>query len=240
MTSRQDILQESYQLIDGIRNWNKDKCYTYPTIAVQTYHKTIDGKYWCGRSNTLQDDDSNQWYQKFLKYLIGIDENGILQKLNHTKHEGEYIHSLKSYQELDNDDPIKKEEGFVLVQLLYDIGPIFKKREFIEYILIQSPIDHSIYKPNNNNNPDEEVSLIISVPEDLTHRKNIIDNTVRATYESIERVIYNKVTREIQWDMITSSDAKGCLPMWLQKTGINKSISLDVPSFLEYISQNIV
>lgn len=53
-------------------------------------------------------------------------------------------------------------------------------------------------------------------------------------YTSIERCIL-RADHDIEWIMATTSDAKGCLPLWIQRMGIPGAIFKDVKFLLEWI-----
>lgn len=143
---------------------------------------------------------------------------------SHTRYEKQYIHALQRYK------VIEKNSNSITVLLVYDIGPIFKKREFHVKITFQLPVPHSKF----GGSEDEEISMVISEPVDGLEKES---GTVLGSYRSVELLVYNRKKRTLQWDMCTSSNAGGCLPQWLQNLGIAKSISKDVPSFISFLKQ---
>jgi DUF3074 family protein len=61
-------------------------------------------------------------------------------------------------------------------------------------------------------------------------------SVVHGAYVSVERVYEDD--GEIVWDMATASDAKGVLPMAVQKLGIPGAIVKDVGLFLSWVEKN--
>ena len=55
-------------------------------------------------------------------------------------------------------------------------------------------------------------------------------------YVSIERCEYQN-SGHVKWFMATASDAKGNLPIWLQKTGIPGAITKDVGLVVEWLDK---
>lgn len=57
-------------------------------------------------------------------------------------------------------------------------------------------------------------------------------------YASIElcRLVTDQGVEMVEWIMATTSDAKGWLPMWVQKLGVPGAISKDVTYFMNWIA----
>lgn len=57
-------------------------------------------------------------------------------------------------------------------------------------------------------------------------------------YASIElcRLVADQGVEMVEWTMATTSDAKGWLPMWVQKLGIPGAISKDVAYFMNWVA----
>ncbi|KAL6250340.1 hypothetical protein RBB50_002642 [Rhinocladiella similis] len=64
------------------------------------------------------------------------------------------------------------------------------------------------------------------------HRKKIV---LMGAYTAVEVVRRDRDREEIEWIMATASDARGNLPMWMQKLGIPGAIAKDVGFFLKWI-----
>ncbi|KIW17535.1 hypothetical protein PV08_04729 [Exophiala spinifera] len=65
-----------------------------------------------------------------------------------------------------------------------------------------------------------------------TQKKKIV---VMGAYTAVEVVRRHRDTEEIEWIMATASDARGNLPMWVQKLGVPGAIAKDVGFFLKWI-----
>ncbi|ODV93418.1 hypothetical protein PACTADRAFT_52009 [Pachysolen tannophilus NRRL Y-2460] len=253
------LITESNELINSItKDWNKNKIFKFNNnnLKIQTYSKKINSEYVVARVNVFPNDENHK-YENFIHYLIGAERNpnqssewGVSDNYNHTRFEQNYIKVLESWEPLefskykeysklvDQDgnysEQYKHLKDWIGVKLVYNIGPIFNKREFNEFIFIQPPILESSFNKKIHPENNSEVSFVISLVAKPLQDNN---NFVNGLYCSIERIKLNLQTNEIEWAMMTSSDAKGSLPLFLQKLGIDKSISEDVPSFLNFITQ---
>lgn len=58
---------------------------------------------------------------------------------------------------------------------------------------------------------------------------------VMGVYAAVETVRRDKEKGEVEWIMATASDAKGNLPMWMQKMGIPGAVVKDVAYFMKWI-----
>ncbi len=67
--------------------------------------------------------------------------------------------------------------------------------------------------------------------EDAQRRKKVL----MGLYTAVEVVRRDQEREEVEWIMATSSDAKGNLPMWLQKMSLPGAIAKDVGFFLSWI-----
>lgn len=213
--------------------WKKGKCYTHkvaknPTqdsdkVQVQAYYSNIDGEQWLSRvSKHTVDPDT---YQKMIKYLNGStrDSEGKWQledRSSRSRYEIEYIEVLNKV------DIASVNDGWVLVNLEYELGKPLSTREFNEWVY---PIE-----PYTKSNGVEQ-SAVISLVADEPMRDP--QNHTHAFYTSIETLQYNYDANELTWIMCTSSDAGGNVPKWLQHATIAKTVTKDVPFFLDWISE---
>lgn len=61
---------------------------------------------------------------------------------------------------------------------------------------------------------------------------------VHGAYVSVERVYFSETGNgEIVWDMVTASDARGNLPLAVQKLGISGAIVKDVGLFMAWVEK---
>lgn len=56
-------------------------------------------------------------------------------------------------------------------------------------------------------------------------------------YVSVERCTYNEVNQTVSWDMATAADAKGDIPMWVQKPTMPGKIAVDVGFFAAFVEK---
>jgi len=71
--------------------------------------------------------------------------------------------------------------------------------------------------------------------EDAQRRKKVLMGLYTAVEVVRQRRDRDSGSREIEWIMATASDAKGNLPMWLQKMSLPGAIAKDVGFFLKWI-----
>jgi hypothetical protein len=75
------------------------------------------------------------------------------------------------------------------------------------------------------------------LPKDATTAKYATSSSVvHGAYVSVEHV-YEDGDGKVVWDMATASDAKGVLPMAVQKLGIAGAIVKDVGLFLGWVQK---
>jgi len=113
-------------------------------------------------------------------------------------------------------------------------GPLLKDRIFT--VLAVSGI------PAADADAGKQSFLTVTLPIDLGAVKPIetakyasSKDLVHAVYSSVEYVY--ATDGGIAWEMATASDAKGALPMSVQKLGITGAIVKDVGLFLSWVNQ---
>lgn len=66
-------------------------------------------------------------------------------------------------------------------------------------------------------------------------------NAIFASYTSVEQVVLQAESDQIEWTMATTSDAGGAIPQWVQRSwalgGVPRAIVADVGLFLRWTSQ---
>lgn len=83
--------------------------------------------------------------------------------------------------------------------------------------------------PLNISNPEPSSKI-------TTAKYSMSSSVVHGAYVSIEHV-YLSEKGDIVWDMVTASNAKGNLPMGVQKLGISGAIVKDVGLFLGWVDR---
>ncbi|RVX73855.1 hypothetical protein B0A52_02745 [Exophiala mesophila] len=88
-------------------------------------------------------------------------------------------------------------------------------------VSLNASIDNALYSVGRN----------IQDGETAQQRKEV----VMGVYAAVETVRRNPVKQEIEWIMATASDARGNLPMWLQRVSLPSQLVKDVGNFLKWI-----
>ncbi|KAL9612870.1 MAG: hypothetical protein Q9167_002554 [Letrouitia subvulpina] len=173
-------------------------------------------------------------------------DNGL--RINHPEHEREYTPDVyDSYKILEWDvDKSWAEEGvnrglysdvtmtiyemchklpFPLSPRVFPVLVITAKTGRDGFVVVQLPVNveslHGAFYSNRRNEREGSNALKRKKP-------------VLGVYTSIERCIL-RADHDIEWTMATTSDAKGWLPLWIQKLGIPGAIFKDVKFLLEWI-----
>ncbi|KAF2658269.1 hypothetical protein K491DRAFT_624954 [Lophiostoma macrostomum CBS 122681] len=91
-----------------------------------------------------------------------------------------------------------------------------------------------------------EESLVLQIPVDLAsfpedaitsqNEAKVGKSLVQGEYASVEKVV--RVGEESQWVMATASNAKGVLPMWVQKKAVPGEIVKDVEYVYGFIEKH--
>lgn len=61
--------------------------------------------------------------------------------------------------------------------------------------------------------------------------------TTAGMYVSVERAEQLDDGAKVKWQMATASDAKGNLPMWMQKMGVPGAVVHDVGLFMDWVAK---
>jgi hypothetical protein len=192
-------------------------------------------EYWVSRSSTHggQRVAGDATWDEF--------QHGLKQ--DHSQHEQEYTPSVKEAVEVArwSAEAMGAVDGWsgteaAVYEMVHSMpGPLLKDRLFT--ILAVSGYPAS--------DPDSFVTL--TVPLDVGAKATATEipsakyagsaAVVQAQYVSIEYV-HKTADGSIVWEMATASDAKGNLPMALQKLGIASAITKDVGLFLGWVDKN--
>ncbi|KAL6716278.1 hypothetical protein ACLMJK_005844 [Lecanora helva] len=170
-------------------------------------------------------------------------------RVNHSKHEQEYTPDVfDSYKVLDWSDQIReaidigtpienyRDINMSIFEMCHALPAMLSNRIFSvvvvtakagdqSFITVQIPVDISnltaAFYSNGRNLKEGDSSLKRKKP-------------VVGVYTSIER---GQLTNdeETEWVMATASDAKGYLPMGMQKLGVPSAVVKDVGLFMRYI-----
>ena len=232
-----EFVQDADSLVNEITSkWHKSKNYKYKLATgerqdVQTYYTHLHDEYWMARHSVI--DATKHSWDEIMKYSLGARrlEDGswtIDDKYTHTEYEIQYtkvldkwgkveLESYEGFESLENKEHLRK---WGSTWSHYELGAPLTTREFVEFILLAEPgyiHDDCAYV----------IQLVANHPVQSSH--------VHGVYCSIERFKLNK-DNTIDWIMCTASDSGGNVPKWLQNSMIAKSVSHDVPMFLDWIT----
>lgn len=98
------------------------------------------------------------------------------------------------------------------------------------FIVVQIPldlqgVDAAIYSSHKNSTHKDS---------DTAQKKKKV---VVGQYVSVERCTYNEADQMVSWNMATAADAKGNIPLWLQKPTMPGKIALDVGFFAAFVEK---
>ncbi|KAI5466372.1 hypothetical protein BGZ63DRAFT_376061 [Mariannaea sp. PMI_226] len=79
------------------------------------------------------------------------------------------------------------------------------------------------------------VQIAVQPEDDEQKRTTANDSTIKAAYTSIE-MVRETSGGEIEWIMGTASNAKGYLPMWMQRMAVPGQIAKDVDMFMDWVA----
>lgn len=173
-------------------------------------------------------------------------------RADHSQHEMEYTPDvIDAHKILDWDELIATKVGreieggygdvtmavyemchhlpFPVANRTFPVLILTAKTSATDGIVVQIPIDTQdfpdsrVLYTNGRNRRDASTDN----PE---KRKKMIP----AVYVSIERIKLDEAKDEVEWVMATASDAKGWLPMFLQKMGIPGAVVKDVGLFVKW------
>ena len=95
------------------------------------------------------------------------------------------------------------------------------------FLVVQIPIDlrplpQAFYSRGRN----------LTETKDAMKKKKV----VMGVYTSVEKCVM-RPDLDIEWTMATASDAKGALPMWMQKLGVPGQVVADVGLFIDWVGK---
>ena len=230
-----DELVKFIDLDKDNKNWALHKTFknNYKDLTTKTYTQYLnDGDYWCMRHTVLNNISIDKFRKDFIEKLNGSvfeEENGSYRLDNNDMpkrcmFEYEYIHSLITCLYLKMVFSENGNNMFVKIRNTYKLEPswLLNQRTFCQWVFITKPFKSDCGK--------YEQSIVLS----LRDVQKDVDNT-KAYYISVEYLKYDIGNEELTWNMATCSDAGGNIPKFLQKSGIDKAIVDDVPSFLKFM-----
>ncbi|KAL9091696.1 MAG: hypothetical protein Q9165_004772 [Trypethelium subeluteriae] len=181
-------------------------------------------------------------------------ENGLLR--NHSANEMDYTPDVyDAHKVLEwNASQLGTVEGYeevgmYIIEMCHHIPPPLSNRVFS--VLVVTAFISNRTSPNLPAFIDVQIPVDISELQEAMYsngkHKNEADSPQKkkpitiGQYTSVERVMLveeeGKGKKEILWEMATASDAKGTLPMALQKLGVPGAIVKDVGFFLGWVAK---
>ncbi|RDI82381.1 hypothetical protein Vi05172_g7729 [Venturia inaequalis] len=192
-------------------------------------------EYWFARHSEHKDPDPT-WDD----FVRGLYEN-------HSENEAEYTPDVYDCREVCRWDvdagEIEGMEGVTLraIEMCHEL-PVVVNRVFATlvltakyvqgqgFIVVQIPLDlqgveAAIYSNHTNTTHKDS---------DTAQKKKKV---VVGQYVSVERCTYNEAEQVVSWDMATAADAKGDIPMWLQKPAMPGKVAVDVGFFAAFVEK---
>jgi Protein of unknown function (DUF3074) len=224
--------------------------------------KTLQAEYWFARrsihDNISSKNGDKPGHASWEEFLYGLRDN-------HSKHEEDFTPTLFDARKVvDWSGQLRKleEEGSVsregyrdatmsIYEMCHDVPSPLKPRAF--GVLVATA---SLVGKKNMAEGDQEKFVAVTVPVQLgmdvkaafyANFKNLQQGEdskkkremVQGLYCAVETCTLRKKAQgdseEIEWVMATASDAKGILPMWMQKLALPGTVPKDVGYFMKWI-----
>lgn len=253
-----EVLNEAVSMTDvlmhqGFKLKGKPQTASPSTAPVQLLtYDLLAGESWFGRRSTHEDTATagTADYQEF--------ENGLFH--NHSENEGKYTpdvfdtRKILSYTDGSSGVGLDKEEsernGWTEVDAsIFEMGhriPAPLNKRVFGVLVVRAKV--SLSRPPTQAKQDANGFCCAQIPIDLISCKSAFyasgrhktegegerrDKVVLGQYVSVERVRKQR-DGKIVWEMATASDAKGWLPMGLQKMGVPGAVIKDVGLFVKW------
>jgi hypothetical protein len=190
---------------------------------VQVLHGKVEGDYWVARRSIHADahEKGTASWDEF--------EDGL--RVEHSKKEGEYTPDVADVVEVCS-WPLEAMDGWeqptlAVFEIKHNLPTPLSPRVFSTLIA-------------SGRVPSKREFLTVQVPlaplADASAAKYGKDGSiVHGAYAAVERVWIEE--GKVHWDMATASDAKGNLPLVLQKSGVAGAVVQDVGLFLGWVDQ---
>lgn len=205
------------------------------------------GEYWVARRSVHRDvsskDPATPGHARFAELVYGLRDD-------HSRHEAEFTPTLydahcvvdwnAAVRELEQNGQAERYTNCTLglYEMCHAIPAPLNPRCFSVLVATASM--------------DEDSFIAVTVPVDLrdgggvgfySSGRNVKEGTdaqqrkqvCMGVYAAVEVVRRDTTKKEIEWVMATASDAKGNLPLWVQKLSIPGAIAKDVGLFLKWI-----
>ncbi|KAF2862251.1 hypothetical protein K470DRAFT_213184 [Piedraia hortae CBS 480.64] len=164
------------------------------------------------------------------------DEFNAGLRENHSRHEMQYTPNVTDAHEvLVWDSQLLSQSigdwdqiDMRIMEMMHRLPPPLSRRVFPVLVLTATRREGNAF-------------LVVQIPVDVKHlpqaKHTKSPNTVTAMYTSVERGELIDNGARVRWQMATASDAKGNLPMSIQKMGVPGAIVKDVGLFIDWVSK---
>ncbi|KAF2474525.1 uncharacterized protein BDR25DRAFT_340335 [Lindgomyces ingoldianus] len=209
-----------------------------------------------------KDIGKNTWFGRVSRHEekapLRYAEFDYVLRRNHSWHEGQYtpevveVNSILKW-DLEGGGKVEgwKDISMELVEMFHRLPMPLNKRVFTTLVLSGTRTD---LQSSETSNTLEEF-IVVQLPVSLTkfppavkqHSHVKPSKYVQGVYVSIERVaqIQGPLSNsngdqsvKNRWTMATASDAKGVLPLWVQKKAVPDAIAKDVKFVTDYVQKN--
>lgn len=226
------LVKEASAIAQLVSSWRLGGQFKYnvpqaPDKVVVDIHikEELNKDYWVARVNEFEEvpnENIPKLWKDLLQYSIGSTES---LDACHTVYEEDYIEEIFKHKltSIVLPDPA---EGYLvftyLSELFYKLQWPLKIRRFCNLVHVVK-------------SADEKQAFVISLAVDPSLIPNASKDTnfVDGQFSAVERLEYDG--EDLQWLMTTCSDAKGLVPLWLAKRGLNSAVAKDVPSFMNWV-----
>ncbi|TKA31068.1 hypothetical protein B0A50_02036 [Salinomyces thailandicus] len=172
------------------------------------------------------------------------DEFDMGLRRDHSQHEMEYTPDVRdAHQVLSWDEMITEQAGdtgkqvgewtdvqMSLMEMVHHIPPPLNDRVFCVLVITAKHVSGGKF-------------LVVQIPADTTNMPRARyspgkpGNPTQGMYTSVERGEIVEGMKGIKWEMGTASDAKGALPMFVQKLGTPGALVKDVGLFMDWCAK---
>lgn len=244
-----ELLREAVNFADKVipetfATKGKPKPSTPATAPVQMLASDVmTGEYWIAR-RSLHENAASRGTASFDEFVAGLYND-------HSQHEQEYTPDcydarrvLRWFEGEDFAQSVQEFEDvhLELYEMAHKMPPPLQNRVFAVlvargrtnvggspgFVLAQVPVEF----------PADSKEAFYSSGRNVKEGTNALQRSkvVKAQYASVERVKLNNDGRVV-WETAVSSDAKGWLPMSLQKLGVPGAVLKDVGLFIDWTSK---
>ncbi|EME87950.1 uncharacterized protein MYCFIDRAFT_75783 [Pseudocercospora fijiensis CIRAD86] len=228
----QALLNEGHAFITDQKIWQdagqKNASPAKASVKITKYSRTTPGSQseetWFQRTS-LHENKAEPGTATFDEFDNGLREN-------HSKNEQEYTPGLVEVHELLNYKALLEGKGrtagrwqdvdLYLMQMRHKVPSPLKNRVFT-VVVAAGKIENEFV----------DVQIPVELPNNAKYKETSTE-IVHGVYASVERGSLEENGTHVKWQMGTASDAKGILPLFIQKIAMPGEIAKDVGRFVEW------